>query len=173
MGQIINNLLILSRLNLDLRFSTENVDMNEMVKEILESFKSDNKSAHHKIESQTLLSANCNQGLMQHVWTNIISNALKFSNSKSNPLIKIDCHESESDVIYSVSDNGVGFDMQKADKIFVPFERLHNDQEFDGTGIGLAIVQRIILNHYGKVWVESKVGEGTSFYFSLPKADRL
>ena len=98
-----------------------------------------------------------------------ISNSLKFSNPKPKPLIEIGSYSETNLTVYFLKDNGVGFDMKYIDKLFGVFQRLHNDSDFKGTGIGLAIVQRIILHHGGKVWAEGTVNEGATFYFSLPK----
>jgi light-regulated signal transduction histidine kinase (bacteriophytochrome) len=102
------------------------------------------------------------------VWINLISNAIKFSKHKSKPSIEIGSYQKDNLVIYYVKDNGAGFDMQYYDKLFGVFQRLHSQEEFEGTGIGLAIVQKIVHRHNGTVWAESKLNEGACFYFSLP-----
>jgi light-regulated signal transduction histidine kinase (bacteriophytochrome) len=99
---------------------------------------------------------------------NLISNAVKYSSKKPNPVVEISSQKSGEENIYSVSDNGAGFDMDYGHKLFGVFQRLHSTDEFSGTGVGLAIVQRIIQKHNGKIWAEGKVGEGATFYFSLP-----
>lgn len=107
--------------------------------------------------------------LMKQVWSNLIGNAVKFSSKEEAPRIEIGSHEREGDYEFYVKDNGVGFNMAYYDKVFGVFQRLHTEQEFKGTGVGLAIVQKVMMKHHGKVWAESEEGKGTVFYFSLPK----
>lgn len=107
--------------------------------------------------------------LMKQVLSNLIGNAVKFSANEENPKIEIEALDKGDYYQFSVKDNGVGFNMAYYDKIFGVFQRLHTDEEFKGTGVGLAIVQKVILKHHGKVWAESEEGVGTTFYFSLPK----
>jgi light-regulated signal transduction histidine kinase (bacteriophytochrome) len=107
--------------------------------------------------------------MIQQVFLNLLTNAIKFTGNKDTAVIEVGGHSGENENVYYVRDNGVGFDMQYADKMFGPFQRLHSDKEFSGTGIGLAIVQRIIQRHGGRIWAEGKVNEGATFYFTLPK----
>jgi light-regulated signal transduction histidine kinase (bacteriophytochrome) len=103
------------------------------------------------------------------VWINLMSNALKYTRFTKKTVVDIGFTERENDIVYYIRDNGSGFDMQHYDKLFGVFQRLHSQSEFEGTGIGLAIVERIISRHGGKIWAEAKVLEGATFYFSLPK----
>ena len=107
--------------------------------------------------------------MMKQVWMNLIGNAIKYSSQQQEPRIEIACVEEPSRNVYSVRDNGVGFDMQYAHKLFGVFQRLHSAEAFEGTGIGLALVKRIVHKHNGDVWAESTPGAGASFYFSIPK----
>src|ERR1051325_344549 len=120
-----------------------------------------------KIRIHKLHTVTADPALMKHVVTNLLSNAIKYSSKKENPVIEIASKQENGSFIFSVKDNGVGFDMEFADKLFGVFQRLHSDEEFEGTGVGLAIVQRIVLRHGGKVWAEGKENEGAIFYFSL------
>lgn len=106
--------------------------------------------------------------LLYQVWMNLISNAVKYSSRKERPLIEIRSDMNGDTVVFSVADNGAGFDMNYADKLFRAFQRLHDASEFEGTGAGLALAKRIITRHGGKIWAHGKVDEGATFYFSLP-----
>jgi light-regulated signal transduction histidine kinase (bacteriophytochrome) len=106
--------------------------------------------------------------MVRQVLFNLLSNAIKFSKSKENRVIEIGSLAGETQHTYYVRDNGVGFNMEHAGKLFGVFERLHTSKEFEGTGIGLAIVQRIIHRQGGKVWAEGEIGKGATFYFTLP-----
>jgi light-regulated signal transduction histidine kinase (bacteriophytochrome) len=112
---------------------------------------------------------NCygDSGLIRQVWINLISNAVKYSKTREIQQIKIGCVKKDNEIIYWIKDNGVGFDMQYAWKLFEVFQRLHNASEFEGSGIGLALVQRIIEKHGGRVWAEGKINAGATFYFSV------
>jgi light-regulated signal transduction histidine kinase (bacteriophytochrome) len=106
--------------------------------------------------------------LLKQVWANLIGNALKYSAKVSSPLVTIGGRLDDTGVEYWVRDNGAGFDMAYYNKLFGVFQRLHDTSQFPGTGVGLAIVQQILTRHGGRVWAESKVDEGATFYFSLP-----
>jgi len=107
--------------------------------------------------------------MIKAVWNNIIENAIKFSKKKDLAKISIGAEEKETEIIYYIKDNGAGFDMKYAAKLFMVFQRLHSREDFEGTGIGLATVQKIITRHGGRIWAQSEVGEGSVFYFSLNK----
>ncbi|MBL0124562.1 MAG: GHKL domain-containing protein [Betaproteobacteria bacterium] len=107
--------------------------------------------------------------MMRQVFVNLLSNAIKYSRTKEKPIIKVGNSSTRDETIYFVKDNGVGFDMQRADKMFAVFQRLHSATEFEGVGIGLAFVKRIVTRHGGRVWAEGKVNEGATFYFALPR----
>ena len=99
---------------------------------------------------------------------NLLSNAVKYSRNRENPMIEIGCLDQNGQTVYYMKDNGVGFDLQYANKLFGVFQRLHKADEFPGTGVGLAIVHRIISRHGGRVWADAKLNEGAIFYFILP-----
>jgi light-regulated signal transduction histidine kinase (bacteriophytochrome) len=106
--------------------------------------------------------------MLRQVWTNYISNALKYSSRAPHPKVEIGGREDGTEGVYWVRDNGVGFDMTYVGKLFGVFQRLHRSEDFEGTGVGLAIAQRVVLRHGGRVWAEGKPDEGATFYFSLP-----
>lgn len=164
MATLIDDLLTFSRIS---RKVTEfkQVDLNNLVQNVIE------EQALHKdwFEIHPLPKAKAEAILMKQVLSNLIGNAVKFSSKEQDPKIEIGCTEKEEGYEYYIKDNGVGFNMAYYDKIFGVFQRLHTDEEFKGTGVGLAIVQKVMMKHNGKVWAESEEGKGTIFYFYLPK----
>jgi two-component system sensor kinase len=109
------------------------------------------------------------QSLLYQVMENLLNNAIKYTRARKTAVIEVGGQEEEKETIYYVKDNGVGFEERYADKLFGVFQRLHGREEYEGTGVGLAIVKRIIERHGGRVWAEGKVDEGATFYFALPK----
>jgi PAS domain S-box-containing protein len=166
MGMLIDDLLAFSKLGKrDLQKSL--VNMEELIKEVLcEIESSDTHRATIKINKLPL--AYADHSLIRQVFTNLISNAVKYSSKSESPKIIIGVLDETAECVYYVKDNGVGFNMEHANKLFGVFQRLHSNEEFEGTGVGLAIVQRIILKHGGRVWAEAQQGVGATFYISLP-----
>ena len=107
--------------------------------------------------------------MLRQVFFNLLSNALKFTRLKKIAVIRVGCQEEANEYIFSVNDNGSGFDMHYANKLFGVFQRLHSNQEFEGTGIGLANVRQIISKHGGRTWAKSQPDQGANFYFTVPK----
>ncbi|MEO5644802.1 MAG: response regulator [Bacteroidia bacterium] len=168
MGKLIDDLLAFSRLGRK-ELEKSKVDMNELVANVLVDIE---KTVKHnaKIEIEELPPATTEDTLMHQVWCNLITNAIKYSSKKTPAQIQVGCYEDQREGnIYFVKDNGVGFDMSYYDKLFGVFQRLHSAEEFEGTGIGLAIVHRIISKHGGKIWAEGKPDEGATFYFTTGK----
>jgi light-regulated signal transduction histidine kinase (bacteriophytochrome) len=110
--------------------------------------------------------------LIRQVWFNLLSNAIKFISKNKHPRIEVIGEETEKENIYSVADNGAGFDMKYSNKLFGVFQRLHNESEFEGTGVGLAIVKRCVLRNKGRVWAAGEVNKGATLYFALPKPNK-
>ena len=170
MGQLIDDLLSFSRLNRsELRKS--GIEMTPLVRSVYQEL---TNSEMRKTIDFTLNDLSDGFGdlrMLKQVWVNLISNAIKFSGKKKQPAIEIGSSKDHDSVTYWVKDNGSGFDMKYADKLFGVFQRLHSENEFSGTGVGLAIVQRIVQRHGGQVSAEAKKGEGAKFYFTLPVTD--
>ena len=118
---------------------------------------------------KSLPATRADRALMNQVWVNLLGNALKFTRPRESAVIEVGCRSAAHEDVYYVKDNGVGFDRQYAHKLFGVFQRLHRYEEFEGTGVGLALVQRIIQHHAGRVWAEGQVNGGACFYFSLPR----
>ncbi|HEV7231635.1 MAG TPA: CHASE3 domain-containing protein [Bacteroidia bacterium] len=166
MGVLINSLLELSLLGRK-ELKKSPVNMTELVENVLSDLQTDTPGKT-QVHTDSLLPASADPSLLRQVWINLIGNAIKYSSNKENPTIEIGCRQSGNEVIYHVKDNGAGFNMKYADQLFGVFKRLHSYSEFEGNGIGLALVHRIITRHGGKVWAEAKEDEGATFYFSLP-----
>jgi light-regulated signal transduction histidine kinase (bacteriophytochrome) len=120
------------------------------------------------VEIAPLAPAVGDPAMIQQIWINLLSNALKFTSNTANVFISVGSKTGEGQNTYWIKDNGVGFDPKYAHRLFQVFQRLHSSSEFEGTGVGLAIVQRIVQKHGGRVWAESLPGEGATFYFTLP-----
>jgi PAS domain S-box-containing protein len=166
MGILIDDLLAFSRLGRK-EIQRSRVDVQRMVESVLTEI-SHSAKVIAKVTISELPEAEADHGLLQQVWVNLISNAIKYSAKKELPEIEIGSTHSGHETIYFIKDNGSGFDMKYADKLFGVFQRLHNPNEFEGTGVGLAIVHRIITKHGGRIWADAKKNEGAVFYFTLP-----
>ena len=144
------------------------VDMEKLAEQKVEEFKLEAKAAKFSIDS--LPAAWGDQEMLGIILDQLLSNAVKFSKRQKSPTIKISGRQENGSIVYAVRDNGVGFDPKYSSRLFGVFARLHNEKEFDGRGIGLAVVQHLVHRHGGKVWTEAKVNGGATFYFSLPVA---
>jgi len=167
MGALIDDLLSFSRIGRSNMHPSE-IDMKKMARLIFEGMTSPTERERIKLNIGKLYRAFGDVTLFGQVWTNLISNAIKYTSKNDVSEINIGSKADGKMITYFIKDNGVGFDMQYAHKLFGVFQRLHSEAEFEGNGVGLAIIQRIILKHGGKVWAEGKVGKGATFYFSLP-----
>jgi PAS domain S-box-containing protein len=168
MGMLIDDLLQFSRTGrTEMRLS--NTDMNELTQEVVDSLRHDNADRTIEWLIGTLPNVLCDRAMLKLVWMNLLSNAVKFTRTRETARIEIGVQEENKEFIFFVKDNGVGFDMQYVQKLFGVFQRLHSMEEFEGTGIGLANVRRIIVRHEGRTWAESEPDKGATFYFTLPQ----
>lgn len=168
MGRLIDDLLSFSRLG-RLTVSQTLVTPRNLIENALAALESEHAGRNINLKITELPPCHGDPGLLQQVWTNLIANALKFTRQRNPASIEIGATVSPNEIIYFIKDNGAGFDMRYADKLFGVFQRLHRAEEFEGTGVGLAIVQRIILKHNGRVWAEGQPNQGATFYFALPR----
>ena len=166
MGVLIDDLLAFSRLGRK-EINKSVIDMTELIENAIREL-SISMHIKAKIIVDDLDAVMADATLINQVWMNLLSNAIKYSFNKKNPIIKIRSEKKDGEFIYSITDNGVGFDMQYAHKLFGVFQRLHDAEEFEGTGVGLALVHRIITKHGGRIWASARIGKGATFYFSLP-----
>jgi PAS domain S-box-containing protein len=167
MGQLIEDLLLFSKVGRQELAGSE-VDMNTLVQTVANDIKTQNEDRKITFKLGSLQPVKGDLAMLRQVLANLMGNAVKFTRTREEALVEISGMTKGSENIYSVKDNGVGFDMQYVSKLFGVFQRLHSQEEFEGTGVGLAIVQRVILKHGGRVWAEGKVGEGATVRFALP-----
>jgi signal transduction histidine kinase len=170
MGVLIDELLAFSRLG-RAAIVPAKLDTRALVKEAIDELHAAG-ARPARIEVAQLPAAWGDRILLKQVWVNLLSNALKYTGRRDSAVIEIAGWEQDHEVVYSVKDNGVGFDMRYYDKLFGVFQRLHTAEEFPGTGVGLAIVQRIVTRHGGRVWADAKPGEGATFCFALQAGPR-
>jgi PAS domain S-box-containing protein len=165
MDRLIDDLLAFSRLG---RHPLEKqlVNMKDIVLKALDEFTTSFSDGKLTIQVQELPTCEGDPSLLLQIWTNLISNSIKFTRNCDHPRIEIG-YSMEESVVYNIKDNGIGFDMKYADKLFGVFQRLHKVDEFEGTGVGLAIVERIVRRHGGRIWAKSVSGEGATFFFTL------
>jgi signal transduction histidine kinase len=145
------------------------VQMEPLARECVGEFSAEIATRNIRLEVGKLPECSADVALLKQVLRNLVGNAVKYTRRQPHPLIEIGCRSANDEQIFYVKDNGAGFDMAYVDKLFGVFQRLHRDEDFEGTGVGLATVQRILNRHGGRVWAEGKVNEGATFYFTLPK----
>ncbi len=168
MTQIIDDLIRLSQLGRQ-RLSKQPVTISSLVQTVIDELRAEHPNRHIQVQVRELPDCFADRSLLNQVLVNLLSNAFKFTLNTANPLVEIGCSLQNNEKVYFVRDNGAGFDMQYAQNLFGAFQRLHSEDEFQGTGIGLTIVQRIIQRHGGRVWAKGEVDKGATFYFTLPE----
>ncbi|HEY3897492.1 MAG TPA: PAS domain S-box protein [Chthoniobacter sp.] len=168
MGALIDDLLTFSRLSRS-PLARREVDSEKLVSAVLDDLEHQIAGRKMEIRRGTLPACEGDQSLLKQVWVNLLSNAFKYTLRSPEPVVEIGSMEQEGETVYFVRDNGAGFDMRYAKKLFGVFQRLHRAEDYEGTGVGLAIVQRIVHRHGGRVWAEAAVNQGATFYFTLAK----
>ncbi|HKZ58036.1 MAG TPA: ATP-binding protein, partial [Thermodesulfovibrionales bacterium] len=168
MGALIDDLLTLSRVGRR-TFEKSKIDMDKLARIVFDEVKTAIPKREIQFNINPLPPAYGDRGMIHQVFFNLMSNAVKFTKTREEAIIEVGGWDEEGESIYYVRDNGVGFDMQYAGKLFGAFQRMHGEREFEGTGMGLAIVQRVIHRHNGRVWAEGRENKGATFYFSLPR----
>ena len=170
MGALIDDLLAFSRLGRQ-TLQMKNVDMEELVRMNVDTLNAGLTGPVPRLRVGRLPPATGDRSMLAQVWANLLANAYKFSAKKEHPTIEVNAISDEREHVYFVRDNGVGFDARYVEKLFGVFQRLHDASEFPGTGVGLALVQRIVARHGGRVWAQGRPDEGATFYFSLPRKE--
>jgi light-regulated signal transduction histidine kinase (bacteriophytochrome) len=168
MGELIDDLLKFSQLNRQ-PLQKQRVATDELVRATLAEMETQVAGRQIEINLGPLPPCEGDPALLRQVWVNLLSNALKYSGKRAHAVIAIGCGGQPGERVYFVRDNGTGFDMRYADKLFGVFQRLHRVEDYEGTGVGLAIVQRIVQRHGGRIWAEAAVDRGATFYFTLGK----
>jgi hypothetical protein len=168
MGLLIEDMLKLSRIS-HAEFHHESIDLSNLVQSIAQTIQQSNPDKDMNIIIQRDIVINGDLNSMEIALTNLLENAWKFTGKQKQPLIEFGMTLTEGEKIFFIRDNGVGFDMAYANKLFGAFQRLHSTDEFPGTGIGLATVKRIITRHGGRIWAEGEVGKGATFFFTIPE----
>lgn len=166
MGKLIDDLLSFSRTG-RIAIAQSSINMKALVTGLFDEMTTEAARKRMDFSVGDIPPAFGDPALIKQVWTNLLNNAIKFSSKKERTRIEIGAEDRGDEIIYSITDNGAGFDMEYADKLFGVFQRLHGQNEFEGTGVGLAIVQRIIARHGGKIWAKSEIEKGATFYFSM------
>jgi light-regulated signal transduction histidine kinase (bacteriophytochrome) len=169
MGELIDDLLEFSRLSRS-ALDRQVVDLERVIREVWTELRRQDQVQAAELVVADLPKCRADRRLIKQVWTNLLSNALKYSRPRQEPRFEIGWREDKEqpgNVVYWLSDNGVGFDQQYVDKLFGVFQRLHRQEDFEGTGVGLALVRRIVQRHGGRVWAEGRLDEGATFYFTL------
>lgn len=167
MGRLIDDLLSFSRMGRR-EMSFADVDMTAVARDVAEELRRLETARTIEVSVASLPATHGDPAMLRQVWVNLLSNAIKYTRPRAQAHIEVGCQADGAENIYSVKDNGVGFNMEYVGKLFGVFQRLHGPEEFEGTGVGLALAQRIVHRHGGRIWAEGKVNEGATFSFALP-----
>jgi len=170
MGKLIDGLLGFTRSG-KVDMECQVLDMNDIINALIKPIQDKDVEKKITFHIPPLPKAYGDLEMFKSVWGNLLDNAVKFSRTKEQIEIRIGAEEKDDNIVYSIKDNGVGFNTTYSSKLFTIFQRLHDKDEYEGTGIGLAILKRILTRHGGQIWAESIIGEGATFYFSLPKRE--
>jgi light-regulated signal transduction histidine kinase (bacteriophytochrome) len=171
MGKLVDDLLNLSRVGRQ-EISQQPCDLNPLVEEVLSDFKPEVAKRNIEWRIGPLPLVKCDPGLIKQVFANLISNAIKYTRTREKAVIEIGAETIKGESVIFIRDNGVGFNMKYAPKLFGVFQRLHRAEDFEGTGVGLATVQRIIHLHEGRIWADAELDKGATFYFTLKGMER-
>ena len=166
MGALIDDLLAFARLSRQ-PLNKSSVDTGKLVRNVLEDLSMQREGRQIELRIGDLSPCQGDPSLLMQVWTNLLSNALKYTRRRESAVVEVGCASGAGETVYFVRDNGTGFDMQYADKLFGVFQRFHHAEEFEGTGVGLAIAERVIHRHGGRIWADAAVDRGATFYFNL------
>jgi PAS domain S-box-containing protein len=165
LSELVNQMLNLGRIGqMELDYSS--INLTRMCRQILEGLDYDEKAVKVTLMENMMIWGD--RALLMSVFQNLLSNAIKYSSKSKNPEVKVGSHEVDGHIVYYVRDNGIGFSMEEAAKLFVPFKRLNSGTNFEGTGVGLSTVKKIVERHEGRIWAESELGKGATFFFTLP-----
>jgi light-regulated signal transduction histidine kinase (bacteriophytochrome) len=168
MGMLIDDLLTFARLSRQ-PLKNQSVDACKLVRDTIQELSAEQDGRQVEVQIGELRPCEGDRALLKQVWVNLLSNAFKYTRRREHALIEVGCLLERGATVYFVRDNGTGFDMRYAHKLFGVFQRLHLAEEFEGTGVGLAIVQRIVNRHGGRIWADSQVNRGATFYFTLER----
>jgi light-regulated signal transduction histidine kinase (bacteriophytochrome) len=166
MGRLVDDLLSLSKIGRQ-QLSLQKTPLDSILRQVVEDFAPECSGREVEWRIGALSSADCDPALMKQVFANLVSNALKYTRKREHAVIQVGQTKQNHERVIFVRDNGVGFDMQYVGKLFGVFQRLHKARDFEGTGVGLAIVQRIIRKHGGRIWAEAKLDQGATFFFTI------
>ncbi len=166
MGLLVDELLNLARVGRH-ALSLKQSRLNSIVAEVIAILQPESEGREVKWDIADLPEVECDSVLTKQIFQNLLTNALKFTRPRARPVIEIGCKDENGQRVFMVRDNGLGFNMKYVDKLFGVFQRLHRAEDFEGTGIGLATVQRIVQKHGGRAWAEGELEKGATFYFTL------
>ncbi len=167
MGALIDDLLSFSRVQ-KIGLNISAIEMAKVITDVWDEIQAANKDRQLELKTTKILPAIGDQSLIRQVLVNLLSNAVKFTKNRIPGIIEISSYNDSGKIVYCLKDNGVGFNMKYYDKLFGVFQRLHDNTEYEGTGAGLAIAQRIVKRHGGNIWAEGEVDKGATFYFTMP-----